>query len=77
MGPMKHLSAMFAKTRVIATIVMISALLLTLCSAFWWRKNVLALMFVVIQFCAMTWYCISFIPYARDAVCGCVDKIIA
>lgn len=77
MGPMKQLSAMFAKTRVIATIVMISALLLTLCSAFWWRKNVLALMFVVIQFCAMTWYCISFIPYARDAVCGCVDKIIA
>ena len=77
MGPMKQIKNMFAKTRAIATIVMILAFVLTLCSAFWWRKNVLALMFVVIQFCAMTWYSISYIPYARDAVCKCVDKIIA
>ena len=68
MGPMKQLSNMFAKTRVIATVVMLSALILTLCSAFWWKKNVLALMFVIIQFCVMTWYSISDIPYARDAV---------
>eukprot|EP00091_Calanus_sinicus_P025393 TRINITY_DN9673_c0_g1_i1.p2 TRINITY_DN9673_c0_g1~~TRINITY_DN9673_c0_g1_i1.p2 ORF type:complete len:117 (-),score=28.47 TRINITY_DN9673_c0_g1_i1:77-427(-) len=71
MGPMKQLSNMFAKTRVIATVVMLSALVLTLCSAFWWRKNVLALMFVIIQFCAMTWYSISYIPYARDAIVKC------
>merc|ERR1719318_1513856 len=77
MGPMKQLSNMFAKTRVIATVVMLSALFLTLCSAFWWRKNVLALMFVIIQFCAMTWYSISYIPYARDAVIKCCDKIIS
>jgi len=76
MGPMKQLTNMFAKTRVVATIVMIVAFVLTLCSAFWWKKNVLALMFVVIQFCAMTWYSISYIPYARDAVCKCVDKMI-
>ena len=77
MGPMKQLKGMFAKTRLIATIVMIVSFFLTLCSAFWWRKNVLALMFVVIQFCAMTWYSISYIPYARDAVCSCVDKVIS
>merc|ERR1712123_228042 len=40
MGPMKQLSNMFAKTRVIATVVMLAALVLTLCSAFWWKKNV-------------------------------------
>jgi len=77
MGPVKQLTNMFAKTRIVATVVMIIAFVLTLCSAFWWKKNVLALMFVVIQFCAMTWYSISYIPYARDAVCKCVDKIIA
>ena len=60
-----------------ATVVMLSALVLTLCSAFWWRKNVLALMFVIIQFCAMTWYSISYIPYARDAVIKCADGIIS
>jgi len=77
MGPMKQLKNMFAKTRVLATIIMFVAFFLTLCSAFWWKKNVLALMFVVIQFCAMTWYSISYIPYARDAICGCIDKIIS
>ena len=77
MGPLKQLKNMFAKTRAIATIVMILAFFLTLCSAFWWKKNVLALMFVVIQFCAMTWYSISYIPYARDAVCSCIDKLIS
>merc|ERR1712002_897943 len=77
MGPMKQLSNMFAKTRVIATVVMLSALILTLCSAFWWKKNVLALMFVIIQFCAMTWYSISYIPYARDAVIKCFDGVIS
>lgn len=76
MGPVKQLTSMFAKTRVVATVVMMVAFVLTLCSAFWWKKNVLALMFVVIQFCAMTWYSISYIPYARDAVCKCVDKVV-
>ena len=76
MGPVKQLKNMFAKTRLVATVVMIVAFVLTLCSAFWWKKNVLALMFVVIQFCAMTWYSISYIPYARDACCSCVDKMI-
>lgn len=76
MGPMKQVTSMFAKTRVVATVIMIVAFFLTLCSAFWWKKNVLALMFVVIQFCAMTWYSISYIPYARDAICKCVDKVV-
>merc|ERR1712106_1206339 len=76
-GPMKQLSNMFAKTRVIATVVMLAAIVLTLCSAFWWKKNVLALMFVIIQFCAMTWYSISYIPYARDAVIKCFDGVIS
>jgi len=77
MGPMKQISNMFAKTRAVATIVMLSALVLTLCSAFWWKKNVLALLFVIIQFLAMTWYSISYIPYARDAVLKCCNGLIS
>jgi len=77
MGPMKQFQNMFAKTRVVATIVMLVALVLTLCSAFWWKKGVLALMFVVIQFLAMTWYAISYIPYARDAVLKCCNGLIS
>jgi len=77
MGPMKQLTNMFAKTRAAATIVMLAALVLTLCAAFWWKKNVLAFLFVIIQFLAMTWYSISYIPYARDAVIKCCDGIIS
>lgn len=33
-----------------------------------WHKAGLALLFIIIQSLAMTWYSLSYIPYARDAV---------
>ena len=71
MGPIKQIKNMFKEKRLIATIVMLGALVLTLFAAFWWKKKLLALLFVVIQYLAMTWYCISYIPFARDAVKKC------
>uniref|UniRef100_A0A8C8BL48 Vesicle transport protein n=1 Tax=Otus sunia TaxID=257818 RepID=A0A8C8BL48_9STRI len=73
MGPMKQLKRMFEPTRLIATIVMLLCLILTLCSAFWWRKKGLVLLFCILQFFALAWYSISFIPFARDAVKKCVS----
>ena len=60
MGPMKQLKNMFAEKRLIASVVMLVSLVLTLCAALWWDKKVLALLFVIIQFLAMSWYCISY-----------------
>uniref|UniRef100_A0A674HB74 Vesicle transport protein n=1 Tax=Taeniopygia guttata TaxID=59729 RepID=A0A674HB74_TAEGU len=74
MGPMKQLKRMFEPTRLIATIVMLLCLILTLCSAFWAG---LALLFCILQFFAMAWYSISFIPYARDAVKKCVSVCLS
>ncbi|XP_044143292.1 vesicle transport protein SFT2A isoform X2 [Bufo gargarizans] len=71
MGPLKQLKKMFEPTRLIATIVMLLCLVCTLCSVFWWQKKGLALLFCILQFLAMTWYSISFIPFARDAVIKC------
>jgi len=71
MGPVKQLKNMFKEKRMIATIVMLVSLALTLCAAFWWKKNILALLFCVIQYLAMTWYALSYIPFARDAVKKC------
>ncbi|PWA25869.1 hypothetical protein CCH79_00001512, partial [Gambusia affinis] len=56
MGPLKQLKRMFEPTRLIATIVML------------WHKNVLAILFSILQFLAMTWYSISYIPFARADV---------
>ncbi|XP_064014296.1 vesicle transport protein SFT2A isoform X4 [Pogoniulus pusillus] len=71
MGPVKQLKAMFEPKRLIATIVMLLCLLLTLCAVFWWNKKGLAVLFCILQFLAMTWYSLSYIPFARDAVIKC------
>eukprot|EP00794_Sanderia_malayensis_P000518 gene518-1167_t len=65
LGPLKQLKNMFKEKRLIATIVMLVSLALTLCAALWWKNKPLALLFCVIQYLAMTWYCLSYIPFAR------------
>ncbi|KAF5904977.1 ribosomal protein S6 kinase alpha-2, partial [Clarias magur] len=65
MGPLKQLKRMFEPTRLIATCVMLLCLVLTLCAVFWWNKRGLAIIFCILQFLAMTWYSISYIPFAR------------
>merc|ERR1712127_351962 len=77
MGPVSQLKKMFASTRVIATIVMLVALVLTLISAFVLDDKFLCFLFIIIQFFAMLWYSISYIPFARDAVKKVAGSIIA
>ncbi|XP_030012226.1 vesicle transport protein SFT2A [Sphaeramia orbicularis] len=77
MGPLKQLKRMFEPTRLIATIVMLLCLVLTLCAAFWWNKRGLAIIFCILQFLAMTWYSISYIPFARDAVMKCFTTCLS
>ncbi|KAM4679839.1 vesicle transport protein SFT2A isoform 4-T4 [Amazona ochrocephala] len=77
MGPLKQLKAMFEPKRLIATVVMLLCLILTLCAVFLWNKKVLAMLFCVLQFLAMTWYSLSYIPFARDAVIKCFSSCLA
>ena len=37
----------------------------TLLSIFWLRLAILALLFILLQFAALTWYMLSYIPYGR------------
>eukprot|EP00096_Caligus_rogercresseyi_P003828 TRINITY_DN1754_c0_g5_i1.p1 TRINITY_DN1754_c0_g5~~TRINITY_DN1754_c0_g5_i1.p1 ORF type:complete len:183 (-),score=55.23 TRINITY_DN1754_c0_g5_i1:387-935(-) len=76
MGPLKQIKNMFAPTRAIATIVMLLALLLTLLSALVFHKRGLTLTFCIIQYLAMIWYSISYIPFARDAVLKCFNGLL-
>ncbi|XP_029789207.1 vesicle transport protein SFT2B [Suricata suricatta] len=77
MGPMKQLKRMFEPTRLIATVMVLLCFTLTLCSAFWWKNKGLALIFCILQSLALTWYSLSFIPYARDAVKKCFAVCLA
>ncbi|KAG7215621.1 hypothetical protein INR49_021976 [Caranx melampygus] len=54
-GPLRQLKNMCAKERGFATAIMLVCLVLTLCAAFWWKNNGLALLFCVLQFLAFTW----------------------
>uniref|UniRef100_A0A3P9D037 Vesicle transport protein n=1 Tax=Maylandia zebra TaxID=106582 RepID=A0A3P9D037_9CICH len=61
MGPMKQLKRMCDKTRALATTLMLTCLVLTLCAAFWWKNFGLALLFVILQVLSFT-YSLSYIP---------------
>jgi len=76
MGPIKQIKKMFATTRLIATIIVVIMIVLTLMAAFWWHNGGLCLLFVLLQYIAMTWYSLSYIPYARDAVKKCFGACI-
>ncbi|KAM7054171.1 vesicle transport protein SFT2B [Molossus nigricans] len=77
MGPMKQLQRMVEPTRLVATIMVLLCFALTLCSAFWWHNKGLALIFCVLQSLALTWYSLSYIPFARDAVKKCFSACLA
>uniref|UniRef100_A0AC11BYM8 Uncharacterized protein n=1 Tax=Ovis aries TaxID=9940 RepID=A0AC11BYM8_SHEEP len=68
MGPMKQLKKIFETKRLLSTIVILLCLVLTLCTAFWWHKKGLAILFCILQFLLMTWYSLPYIPYARVAL---------
>lgn len=76
MGPCEQLKRMFSETRLIATTLVLVCLALTLCAALWWKSPGLAIFFCILQFLAMTWYGLSYIPFARDAVKNCCTSCI-
>jgi len=77
MGPMNQLKKMFDPTRLIATIVFIGSVIMTLVSALVIKIGVLVLLFVIIQFLALAWYTISYIPFARDALKSCCRGLMS
>lgn len=71
-GFLNQFRKMFDATRLTATIAFLTTLILTLVSAFAFQIAVLTLVFCVIQYFALMWYSLSYIPFARDAVKGLV-----
>ena len=55
---------------------MLIAIAMTLVSALALKSVGLTLLFALIQFCAVFWYCLSYIPFARQAVKGCATSCV-
>ncbi|ENN77852.1 vesicle transport protein SFT2B [Dendroctonus ponderosae] len=77
MGPCNQLQKMFHSSRAIATCLVLGSIVMTLLSALVFKNAGLALLFIIMQSLAMTWYSLSYIPYARDAVKKTVSSCIA
>ena len=66
---------MFHEKRRIATAVYLLTLILTISIAFGYEgagKTPLVLLSVLVQFLALVWYTLSYIPFARDMVLSCL-----
>lgn len=79
-GPTRQCKKMFHKTRAIATTIYLLCILSTLLLAtvdVGMEKPVKFGVFsflIVLQWFALCWYCLSYIPYARQIVKNCVLK---
>ena len=78
-GPSSQIKRMFHKTRRIASIAYISSLILTLIIAFTCYNvkgiGVVLLLLLLCQYVSIAWYCLSYIPFAREGVKKCFWKV--
>ncbi|KAG1671563.1 hypothetical protein FOA52_011286 [Chlamydomonas sp. UWO 241] len=70
MGPLAQIKRMFEDHRMLATIVFLSAIVGTLLVAFLMENAALCLVLLFVQMCALSWYCITWIPGAQIAIKG-------
>lgn len=70
-GPCKQLKEMFHKKRWIATAIYLTAMAATIVVAITNGKVLPVLLCIMIQFLAMCWYVLSYIPYGRQMVKNC------
>ncbi|KAN0075346.1 Got1/Sft2-like family domain containing protein [Tylopilus felleus] len=63
-----QIKLMFKPVRIIATIVFLATIGLVFVGAFVIHNGVVCIVFVIIEYLAYTWYCLSYIPYARSAI---------
>lgn len=59
---------MFKPVRVVATLVFLGSMVAVFITAILVSVDIVCLILVIVEYLAYTWYCLSYIPYARTAV---------
>lgn len=77
-GPWSQVKQMFAPTRVVATGAYFLFMGITLLFAFYpgeiFLRGLWLSLSILCQFLALTWYTLSYIPYAREIVMNCLSR---
>ena len=56
------------RTRLLTSIVYVVFMILTLVAALKWKNKIVTVIFCLVQYGALTWYTLSYIPFARALV---------
>lgn len=75
-GPGRQARNMASSSRWIAALVYLAAMVMTLVSAFKIQIGLVTVACIVVQFCAMVWYCMSYIPFGRQMLAKCCAGVL-
>lgn len=75
-GPMTQVKRMLDEGRIIATGVYFTAMILTVIAAVVTKSGALVIICCIIQYLAMIWYGLSYIPFARSLVKKCIGGAV-
>lgn len=72
MGPRRQCQSMFDETRWGATMMYLGAMVCTVVAAFAFHSAVLSAFLCLLQYCALVWYSLSYVPYGREMLKSCL-----
>jgi len=76
-GPAKQCRDMLAPERRTASLMYVSTLIGTLISVFIIKVQLLSFALVMLQFAALTWYMLSYIPYGQQCLRRMVARVVS
>ncbi|GKU89102.1 hypothetical protein SLEP1_g3290 [Rubroshorea leprosula] len=68
MGPERQLRMMLDSVRIYATAIYVGFVVLALICALLIHSKILTIIAIICEICALFWYCLSYIPFARRIV---------
>ncbi|PKA66745.1 hypothetical protein AXF42_Ash003400 [Apostasia shenzhenica] len=76
-GPKRQFNMMLDPVRIYATALYIASIIIALFCAFYVRNKLLTLLAIMVEFGALVWYSLSYIPFARSMLskifAACMD----
>ncbi|KAB2620342.1 vesicle transport protein SFT2B [Pyrus ussuriensis x Pyrus communis] len=74
-GPARQMRMMFDTVRVFATAIYLGCVVLALICALLIRSKILTIIAIICEICALIWYSLSYIPFARRMVSGLMIRL--
>ncbi|URE21585.1 Got1/Sft2-like family [Musa troglodytarum] len=67
-GPVQQARMMLDPVRIYATAIYVGSAIVALVCALWIHSKMLTLIAIIIEICALVWYSLSYVPFARRMV---------